>query len=110
MSTAPGEPSQAARLEDVAEAGMGADDTEHAAKLAGEDDKNGSDSVTPQASSGSVGEQTKEGKSKESERSVLKIVLIMASLCVSYFNPKGSIYGSFNLFYRSRFSLQHWTM
>ena len=83
MTTAPGEPSQAARLEDVAEAGMGADDTEHAAKLAGEDDKNGFDSVTPAVSLGSAGEQTKEGNPKKSERSALKVVLIMASLCVS---------------------------
>ena len=56
---------------------MGADDTEHAAKLAGGDDKNRF------LSPGSVGEETKEGKPKESERSALKVVLIMASLCVS---------------------------
>ncbi len=84
MATAAEEPSEASRLEAVAEAGMGADDHEHAAKLSNDENTDGAMSGSPALSSDGVGEEPKkDGKPEEPQRSKLKVVLIMGSLCVS---------------------------
>lgn len=86
MVTLSEEPSEASRLEAVAEAGAGADDHEHAAKLGGHGgDPDGAAPRPPAVSSDGVNEEVKqEGKPEEPQRSALKIVLIMGSLCVRY--------------------------
>ena len=74
-------PSQASQLQDVAVAGMGADNAEHTAKLSSDARS------TPSNSSDVVGPNSKMEKSQEVEpqRSKLKIVLIMLSLCIAVF-------------------------
>lgn len=84
MVPAAEKPSEASRLEAVAEAGMGADDHEHAANLSKAEDTNGATSESPAISLDGVGEDSKkDGKPEPPQRSALKIVLIMGSLCVS---------------------------
>lgn len=83
MATTAEIPSEASRLEAVAEAGTGADDHEHAAKLSNDENTDGAMSGSPALSSDGVGEEPKDGKPEEPQRSALKVVLIMGSLCVS---------------------------
>lgn len=84
MATAAEKPSEASRLEAVAEAGMGADDHEHAATLSKEENTDGASSGSPAVSLDGAGEEPKkDGKPKQPQRSALKVVLIMGSLCVS---------------------------
>ena len=110
MATTVEEPSQASRLEGVAEAGMGADNSEHAAKLGDEENTNGTTSASPAASSDGIGEEPKKDEQPEGpQRSALKIVLIMASLCVSFLTTQ-SVYDRTDLFCRLRSSSQHWTL
>lgn len=87
MATPANEPSEASRLEAVAEAGMGADDSEHAAKTESQvDAEKQAVSGSPAASSDGVPEEPKkEEKSEAPQRSTLKTVLIMGSLCVSLY-------------------------
>lgn len=87
MSTPAEEPSQAARLEGVVEAGMGADDAEHTAKRAGDGSSNGGKSLSPSELSEAVGEdvkkEEKKGETPQSpQRGKFKTALIMLSLCV----------------------------
>ena len=82
--TSTNQTTQASRLEGVAEAGMGADDTEHAARLANAEKL--SDHTSPSGSS-DVGmpDSSKEQQESAPERSKLKINLIMLSLCIAVF-------------------------
>ena len=83
--TSTDEPSQASRLEGAVEAGMGADDTEHAARLTNiENSKN--DRASPSISSDvAIQEPSKEQQDEAPQRSKLKIGLIMLSLCIAVF-------------------------
>ena len=88
MAGATEEPPEAVRLEHIAEAGVGADNSDHAAKLSGHDSSShGSKISSPAASSEAVAEDLeKEGKKVDApeapQRGKLKTVLIMFSLCV----------------------------
>ena len=87
MATTSEEPSQAERLEAVAEAGMGADEKEHAAPVSDENGESGDAGASPAASSEVVAEEPKkEEEPEEPPRSTLKVFLIMLSLCVSFSN------------------------
>lgn len=78
------EPLQASRLEGVAEAGMGAVDSEHAARLANAERL--SDRTSPSNSSDVVmPDSSKEQEEDAPERGKLKINLIMLSLCIAVF-------------------------
>ncbi len=84
MATAAEKPSEASRLEAVAEAGMGADDHDHAANLSKEEKTDGATSESPAISLDGAGEEPKkDGKPEKPQRSALKVALIMGSLCVS---------------------------
>ena len=87
MASATQEPSEASRLEGVAEAGMGADDSEHTARLADNGSSDGAKSVSPAGSSEDVAEPKKEEQPEAPQRGKLKTSLIMFSLCVSLTKP-----------------------
>lgn len=88
------EPSQASRLEAVAEAGMGADDSEHSTARLGDDARAGNEkSPSPSGSSEAAAEDlSKNGIGKDnpevSQRGKLKTALIMLSLCVRLPKPR----------------------
>ena len=83
MAPPPQEPSEAARLEAVAEAGMGADDSKHAARHADDGSSTSAKSFSPTSSLEAAAEESKkEVKPEEPQRSKLKTALIMLSLCV----------------------------
>lgn len=79
------EPSEASRLAGVAEAGMGADESEHTARLAGDGSSDRAKSLSPGGSSEDVAEPKKEEKPAAPQRSKLKTALIMLSLCIAVF-------------------------
>ena len=79
------EPSQASRLEGVAEAGMGADDSEHTARLANAEKTSSARETPSNSSEAEIQEPKKEDAPEEPQRSKLKITLIMLSLCIAVF-------------------------
>jgi len=111
MATAAGIPSEASRLEAVAEAGMGADDHEHAANPSNEENTNGATPESPAILSDGVGEEpTKSGKPEEPQRSTLKVILIMGSLCVSLLDILAFEMIRADNSTRLRSSLQRWIL
>ena len=79
------EASKVSRLEGVAEAGMGADDTEHNATLPGTNGDNDRLASPSDASDVVAQGPSKEQQDEEPARSKLKVVLIMLSLCIAVF-------------------------
>ena len=76
---------QASRFEGVAEAVMGADDSEHAARVA-DTEKRHSSHTDPSDSSDTIVPEPPKGEQPDApERSKMKIALIMFSLCLATF-------------------------
>lgn len=83
------EPSQAQKMEAVAEAGPGADANPHVANVNSENanldnEKQANGIPTSPSNSSDVVAEPKKDEPQSPPRSTLKTVLIMASLCVSY--------------------------
>ena len=79
-------------MEAVAEAGPGADGNPHVANVNSENanlnnEKQANGIPTPPSNSSDVVAEPRKDEPQAPPRSKLKIVLIMASLCVSYLHP-----------------------